>query len=85
MNENSCRVLHLLRYVGTLAEDLFVVDSRIHDGSPADMRFILFAFLDGALMKIEILHSGEALNRLRHQISVRHGVANDHGPSTLAA
>ena len=68
-----------------LAEDLFVVHSRIHHGSFADVRFVLFALLNGALLQVEVLHGGEALHRLLRQITVRHGVPNHDWPSTLLA
>src|SRR5208282_575204 len=43
------------------------------------------AFLDGALLQIEVLHGGEPLDSLRRKIAVRHGVSNDHRPLALPA
>ena len=71
-------------FLGPL-ENFFVVHSRIHHGPLADVRFILFAFLDRALLQVEVLHGGETLHSLRRKVSIRHGMANDHRLSTLPA
>ena len=74
-----------IRFFLRLAENLLVIHSRIHHGPLADVRFILFAFLDGALLQVEVFHGGEPLHSLRRKIAVRHGMSNDHRPSTLPA
>ena len=42
------------------------------------MRLVFFALLDGALVQVEIFERGETLHGLLGEISVGHGMANDH-------
>ena len=44
------------------------------------MRLVLLALLDGALVPVEVLHRGEALHLLLHQVAVGHGVPDRRPP-----
>src|SRR5208283_6000029 len=56
-----------------LAEDLFVVHASIDHRAEPNVRFILFALLDGALLQIEILKRGKTLDGLLSKVSVGMG------------
>ena len=49
------------------------------------MRFVLFALFDGALLQVEIVQRGEALDGLLGKVSIGHGMANDNRLATKFA
>ena len=65
-----------------LFEDRSVVDARIDDGPRHDVRLVLLAFLDRALVTVQVRELGIPLHALRGQIPVRHRVP--HGDDALA-
>jgi hypothetical protein len=50
-----------VRFLLGLAEDRLVVDAGVDDVARGDVRLVLLALLDGALVLIEVLDGGEAL------------------------
>src|SRR6476661_1260634 len=65
-----------------LLQDRSVVDPRVDDGPRHDVRLILLAFLDRAVVAVEVGELGVPLHALRREVPVRHRVAN--GDHTLA-
>jgi hypothetical protein len=66
-----------------LAQDGLVVDPGVDDDPGVDVRLVLLAFLDGALVPHEVLVGLEALAGLRSEVAVRHGVADRHDPQPI--
>ncbi len=63
-------------------ENGFVVDACVHYDAAIDMGLVLFPFLDGAVVQIEIFVGGKALDLLLCQIPVWHWMA--YGNDVLA-
>ena len=68
-----------------MAQDCAVVNTGVDDGALAQMRFVFFTLFDGALVLVEIGHDCEALNSLRGEIAVGHGMANHDRLPAIAA
>ena len=63
-----------------LGEDGAVVDAGVDDSPRGDVRLVLLALLDGALLRIEILGPREPLDPLPDEIAVGHRVPDGHDP-----
>jgi len=61
-----------------LAQDGPVVDPGVDDDPGVDVRLVLLAFLDGAVVPHEVRVGLEALAGLRSEVAVRHRVADRH-------
>src|SRR5581483_2817583 len=48
----------------------------VHHGAFHDVRLVLFALFDGALMALQILEAGKALDGLDGEVAVRHGMTD---------
>ena len=66
-----------------LLQDGAVIDSGVHHRAAAQVRLVLLALLDGALVPVQVLEGREPLHRLLHQVTVRHGVPDGHHPPAL--
>src|SRR2546428_1526928 len=60
-----------------LTQDLLVVDARVDDGPLVDVGLVFLPLFDRRLVLGQVLVRGEAFDRLRRQIAVRHRMA-DH-------
>ena len=65
-----------------LLQDRSVVDARVDDGPRHDVRLVLLAFLDRAVVAVEVRELRVPLHALRREVPVRHRVAD--GDHTLA-
>ena len=59
-----------------LAQDGFVIHAGVDDHAVIEVRFVLLALFDGALVLVQVGIIGEALHLLRDQVAVGHGVAD---------
>ena len=71
------------RFLLRLGDDGGVVHAGPDHQALADEGLVLFAFLDGRVMKVEIGQGGEALHPLSGQVSVGHGVADERRPHAV--
>jgi hypothetical protein len=60
------------------SEDLLIVDTSEHRDAGFDQRLILLAFLQGAVVPIQVRQFAEPLHRLSGQVAIGHGMANRH-------
>ena len=60
-----------------LLEDGGIVDAGVHDRAFVDVRLVLLALLERALVLVEIFVAAEPLHRLAGEIAVRHRVTDD--------
>ena len=73
-------------HVGLLlggGQDLGVVDPGEHEVSLREVRLVLLALLNRAVVRIEILVALEPLHHLFRQVAVRHGMAEDSDPLSV--
>ncbi len=63
---------YYIRFLLRGLEDLAVVDAGVHDDAAVDVGFVLLAFLDGALMQVEVIVCSEALDCLLGKVAIRH-------------
>lgn len=66
-------------------QNLFVIHTGINHGAFADVRFVLLAFFDRALLQVEIFEGGEALDRLRREVAIGHGMPDNDGLASVFA
>ena len=61
-----------------LAQNRLVIHAGVDDDAPVNVRFVLLALLDGAVVLIQVGVSGKALHGLLHQIAVGHRMPDHH-------
>ena len=66
------------RFFFGLRQNFTVVHSGVDHVAPQQVRFVLFALFDCAVVPIEVFERLKTLNALGNQIAVRHRVANHH-------
>ena len=68
-----------------LAQDAAVVDARVDDDAGLDVRLVLLALLDRAVVPHEVVERLEPLAGLRREVAVGHRVAHRHDPQPQVA
>lgn len=69
-----------VRFLFGFPQDALVVDARIDDEALVEERLELLAFLDGAVVAVEILVAAETLADLPGEFPVRHGMSDRDRP-----